>query len=294
MNTSRLAHYVASIITATASTRPINDILAAISDDIEADQYQLVALDHADLLTPSEGFFIRTSENTISASFYSLESGRLLLNFSRSASDSLFNSRARRFLNNLYPHLAIYFQLTLPDLAVNDEESLWHARYSGVARPLWVIDRSSNLLYSNELTSSCSLYLTPKNSALITVKSGDSILLTDVLETLDSPRSRSIKPVKLCDGSTHERFWIGRTSQANRFMVLGPKPLPSIEDLKRTHELSQRKAEICVCIMRGHTTKSAAESLSISNNTVRNVLSSCFEQFGVRNQSELILRLLVR
>ncbi|CAA0125283.1 Uncharacterised protein [BD1-7 clade bacterium] len=297
MNTSRLAHYVASIITATASTRSIHDILAAISDDIEADQFQLIALDRTDLEQPSEGFCIRTSENTLSASFYALETGQLLLSFSRHTTNSQFDPRVKRFLNNLYPHLAIYFQLTLPDLAFNNEQSLWRTRYADIARPLWVINRSSQLLYSNELTSSCAAYLISENGVLTTNKSNTNPI-PDVLKALDSPRARSIKPFQLVDKTTNknvtERFWIGRTSQANRFMVLGPKPLPSIENLIDNHCLSQRKAEICACIMQGHSIKSTAEVLAISSNTVRNVLASCFDQFDVRNQSELILRLLIK
>jgi DNA-binding CsgD family transcriptional regulator len=68
--------------------------------------------------------------------------------------------------------------------------------------------------------------------------------------------------------------------------------MPDVTRFPQLSTLSTRQWEVLSRLLRGERVPSIAESLFVSQSTVRNNLSSIFEKFGVHSQSELISLLL--
>lgn len=75
-----------------------------------------------------------------------------------------------------------------------------------------------------------------------------------------------------------------KVMQRLAMLMGGKKPLPALPD-----GMTSRESEICTLLAQGFTNKQIAETLYISEGTVKNYISSIYDKTGIHDRAKLIV-----
>jgi DNA-binding NarL/FixJ family response regulator len=85
-------------------------------------------------------------------------------------------------------------------------------------------------------------------------------------------------------------YWVGRERVSNLVQYLQNMARASTEETRRkTFGLTPRELEIVSTVVAGYANKEIAESLTISEDTVKHHMSNVFDKLGVSTRLELAL-----
>ena len=87
------------------------------------------------------------------------------------------------------------------------------------------------------------------------------------------------------------RYWVGNehvSDLVDALRRLRPAPATGTAD-RRTFGLTARELEVIATVVAGSTNKDIAQTLSISDHTVKSHLTNIFDKLGVSNRLELVL-----
>ncbi len=91
------------------------------------------------------------------------------------------------------------------------------------------------------------------------------------------------------------RYWVGNENVSNLVQALRRlRPAAATEGEPRTLGLTGRELEVIAAVAAGHTNKDIAQTLSISEHTVKTHLTNIFDKLGVSTRLELVLFTLER
>jgi two-component system, NarL family, nitrate/nitrite response regulator NarL len=89
-------------------------------------------------------------------------------------------------------------------------------------------------------------------------------------------------------------IWAGREETNALLKAFKNIPAPSVLTASTSPPLTKREFEVVQCAARGHTNKTIASQLGLSEHTVKNYLFRAFDKLGVSSRVELLFYLTIR
>lgn len=237
---------------------------------------------------------------------FEVENGYVVkISFQRHQDHFEFNKDVEQFLNFLRPHIQNYVQLSPIFKQQAFIESQWQKSLDYINRPVWIVDKLGRLRFSNKKGNS---WL--EDESLLMIKSGklttrnnkyknifsEEIYRTSQLNQISSI-TKKITNFTINNQNEIENLWLTplplqEINQSTLIMIVGRELLPNEKSIELLFSLSPRQSQVCSLLAQGLNLPDIAAQLNISINTVKNTMYLCFKKIGVKNQSELIIKLL--
>ncbi|MHB0999560.1 MAG: LuxR C-terminal-related transcriptional regulator [Armatimonadota bacterium] len=303
------------------SGRPVDKVLIDIDPETyqkyeeqyyDKDPFSRIALESKKhVFTPSD---ILGEENWKKTVFYSdfllpagdpevliLECGTpsnimLLLSLSRRDSHEHFNDKDRECMKILHPHFTNAYkrQLLLDDIARSNKSFL--SIMDQVNRPIIIFDADFTPLHLNcsflKLVSDnrClhdiqkSLEISARNIIISSALNGDHLSSAgDDVITIDDTKYRMV--ISRIEPSDAPVYYIADLEEiANHLCRI-------IDASAHKYRLSDREIEICIMIMKGLSNREIAETLYLSEYTVKDHLKNILEKLHVNSRSKALAKL---
>lgn len=224
----------------------------------------------------------------------------LKVSFQRHQDHCVFDERDESVLNYLSPHLKHYVQLSPVFHGQVFNERSWEASLNCINRPLWVVNRSGKLVFTNKMgnewISKKKYFHVKKGQFTPVIATYEHLFLTAVHSVNQHHKTKPVNNFIIQNQDDIEHFWLSPLVmkdcyQPDLIMIMGREHSPNETELEALFSLTSRQSQICALLIQGECLQSIAKKLNISLNTVRNILYTCFKKLGVKNQSELIMRL---